>query len=179
MGKIKEQKYVKLFVGMIGKTETLFKKAEDLLKERFKEPDLISCVFPFDATTYYNNEFGKPLKKKFISFKELILEGMLSEIKVFTNALEEKFLNKGKRRINIDPGYLTTGKVVLASTKDSYHRIYLKDGIYAEVTLYFYKGGFHEFPWTYPDFKKKEYRDFFLKLRKRYLKALKEKNLHL
>lgn len=173
MGKIKEEKMVKLFFGLITADETLFEKIGDILKERFKELDLVSSIFLFDVTKYYNNEFGTPLKRKFISFKELILEGMLPFVKVFTNSIEAKFLSDGKRQINIDPGYLGLGKVVLASTKDSYHRVYIKDGIYAEVTLYFYKGYFHEFPWTYPDFKKKEYKDFFLALRKRYLKQLK------
>lgn len=168
-------KEVKLFVGMITQDEILFKEAEEILKARFKEIDLASSIFPFDLTTYYNNEFGKGLKRKFISFKELILEDNIGEIKVFTNDIEGKFLKGGKRRINIDPGYLGVGKVVLASTKDSYHRVYLKDGIYAEVTLYFYKGGFCEFPWTYPDFKKGAYKDFFLNVRKIYLKQLKNK----
>ncbi|MEW6680138.1 MAG: DUF4416 family protein, partial [bacterium] len=86
-----------------------------------------------------------------------------------TNSLEEKFLISGKRRINIDPGYVGSGKLVLASTKDSYHRVYLKDGIYGETTLYFYKGEFREFPWTYPDFRKDEYKKFFLSVRKKHL----------
>ncbi len=172
MGKIKGEKRVKLIVGMITNDEILFEKVEDILKLRFKESDIISPILQFEETKYYKDEFGEPLKRKFISFKKLILEGNLAEIKVFTNSLEDKFLSSGKRRINIDPGYIGMGKLVLASTKDSYHRVYLKDGIYGEVTLYFYNEGFQEFLWTYPDFRKKEYKDFFALIRKKYLKEL-------
>ncbi|MEW6102835.1 MAG: DUF4416 family protein [bacterium] len=170
MGKIGKEKKVKLIIGMLTKDEQLFEETEDILKRQFKKIELASCIFAFDETEYYKEEFGEGLKRKFISFKKLILEGSISKIKVYTNSIEEKFSLSGKRRINIDPGYIGSGKLVLASTKDSYHRVYLNNGIYGECTLYFYKGEFREFPWTYPDFRKEEYKNFFLSVRKAYLK---------
>ncbi|RKY37009.1 MAG: DUF4416 domain-containing protein, partial [Candidatus Omnitrophota bacterium] len=79
--------------------------------------------------------------------------------------LEKKFSHQGKRNINIDPGYLNEGKLILASTKDNLQRVYLGKGIYAEVTLYFRKGEYHPFMWTYPDYCSFEYREIFREIR--------------
>ncbi|MDP2953277.1 MAG: DUF4416 family protein, partial [Chloroflexota bacterium] len=45
------------------------------------------------------------------------------------------------------------------TTKDRGHRIYLSEGIYAEVTLVWKRGeGFQPEEWTYPDYRTPEYR---------------------
>lgn len=166
MGIIKEIRPVKLFFAEFSSETDIFKLVEDKLEKIFGEIDFHSSTFDFNYTDYYEEEMGKNLKKKFISFKKLINPKEISKIKLISQKIEEEFKKNGKRRINLDPGYLSLSKVVLVSTKDSYHRLYLEDGIYGEVTLYFFKGEYKTFQWTYPD-----YRDFhkvFEEIRKNY-----------
>jgi hypothetical protein len=168
MGKVKKVMPVKLFCGFIYKDEDIVDKAIKVLKEKWGEIDLEAGPFPFDFTDYYEEEMGENLKKRFISFEALLTPDESYEWKLFTNSIEENFSEGGKRKVNIDPGYIDMAKVVLFSTKNFYHRIYLGKGIFAEVTLYYTKGKYEFFPWTYPDYKTKEYTDFFLKLREVY-----------
>ncbi|HAW49842.1 TPA: DUF4416 domain-containing protein [bacterium] len=174
MGKIQEPKKAKLVVGMISQDYSLFEKVDTALSEKFGEIDIKSCIFPFDYTSYYNEEMGEGLKRKFVAFKRLIDQDVLPEIKLWTNEFEVFFSLNGKRRVNIDPGYITERKLVLASTKDSYHRIYLGRGIYGEITLYFHNGKFLDFPWTYPDYREDKTKEFLIAARKIYLKERKK-----
>jgi len=129
-----------------------------------------SPVFPFDQTAYYEREMGAGLLKIFFTFENFIDPGDIARIKIRTNEIEASFVSNGgpARPVNLDPGYISLSKLVLATTKDNYHRIYVRDGIYAETTLQFVGGSFSPFPWTYPDFRKKEYIDFFNTLRAGY-----------
>ncbi|MDI6734857.1 MAG: DUF4416 family protein [bacterium] len=173
MGKIKQPEPVALIVGMISASPELFVVAGDRLKEKFGELNFISSILPFDATDYYCEEMGIGLQRRFISFERLIDPGELANIKIFTNLLEEDFSLNSKRRINLDPGYLSLSKLVLATTKDHQHRIYLRDGIYAEVTLRFKAKKFQPGEWTYPDYQTQAYLDIFLSIRKLYVERLK------
>ncbi|MFH1563398.1 MAG: DUF4416 family protein [Nitrospirota bacterium] len=188
MGTISQPKPVKLIVGMISASPELFGMAQDKLKEKFGEVDFISPILPFDATDYYCEEMGTGLQRMFISFEKLIDPCELADIKIFTNLLEEDFslnneasLNEvslykaslPKRRINLDPGYISLSKLVLATTKDHQHRIYLRDGIYAEVTLRFRAKRFQTWEWTYPDYKTQAYLEIFGHIRKLYVEQLK------
>ena len=172
MGKIKEPLPVKLIMGMISPDISLFDQLTQILVEKFGPVDSKSNVFNFDKTDYYEEEMGKDLKRQFLSFCELIEPRELVEIKLFTSSLEEKFsLSKDEpsRLINLDPGYLDCTKLVLASTKDSPNRIYLRELIYAEITLYFSQGTFKFRTWTFPDYKTREYIETFNQIRKLYI----------
>lgn len=122
----------------------------------------------FDYTDYYNEEFGSPLKRQFISFKKLINPDELAGIKVATNRLEKKLSHNSSRIINIDPGYLDMAKLVLATTKDYKHRIYLSKGIYAEVTLRYENKTFQPWEWSYPDYRTAQYLAIFNQIRQIY-----------
>jgi len=172
MIKLKKPMDVKYFVGMIARDEDIMEKAVEILKERFGEVEFKSNLIPFTHTNYYEREMGKDLKKKFYSFKPLKSPAELVNLKLFTIEVEKKFMEGYKRRVNIDPGYVELSKVVLASTKNYSHRIYLRDGIYAEVTLYFKNGEFHDFFYTYPDYRTQEYKEFFKKVRESLKKSL-------
>jgi len=174
MGESKGHPPVKLIVGMFTAQPELFGVAEDRLSAEFGPIDYESEVLSFDTTTYYAAEFGENLCRKFVSFAELIDPGELAGIKLFTNALEMELAADGKRRINLDPGYLSLGKLVLATTKDWQHRIYLGQGIFAEVTLRFQKGSFHPWEWTYPDYRSQEYISIFNHIRWIYREQLRE-----
>ena len=122
-------------------------------------------------TDYYHEEMGEPLFRWFLSFQGLKDPGILARIKTRTNQVETELSANGARRVNLDPGLLDRSKVVLASTKDHAHRIYIGQGIYAEVTLGFAHGAWHPMPWTYPDYRTEEYLAVFEEMRKDYLEA--------
>ena len=173
MGRAEKHTPVKLIVGMLSSFSHLFEQIQKVLENEFGLSDYESPVLPFDKTDHYEKEFGSHLKRRFYSFENLIEAERLVDIKLFTNHLEKEFSDrKGNRNINIDPGYLVPGKLVLATTKDHQHRIYLGKGIYAEVTLRFKKGSFCPWEWTYPDYETLEYIDIFNWIRELYLKQL-------
>jgi hypothetical protein len=165
MGTISAVKKVKIFCGIIFSDEEIKQKSLIKLKENFGEIDLISSIIPFDFSDYYNREMGANLKRFWISFKELVSAADISGIKVFTNSIEANFAINNNRQINIDPGYITPANVILATTKDYSHRIYLDKGIYAEVTTIYRKSGYIKLPWTYSDYFSKVAIEFFLKIR--------------
>ncbi len=172
MGTTKSHIPVKLFSGFIFSEQPVLARAVASLRKRFGPPDLESPAIDFLHTSYYEKEFGPGLKKKFISFGKLVPAGALLRAKLFTNALESRSARDGRRLINIDPGYLTLPKVVLATTKDFCHRIYMDKGIYEEVTLVFRGGSFQPWEWTYPDFRTPEYIAFFNQLRSIYARQI-------
>lgn len=174
MGLEKKHPSVKLVLGLIYKEEAILKKCLPLLVKKFGEIDFSSEVLDFNQTSYYENEFGRGLKKKFISFKKLIGAQDLAKIKLITNAFERKITYQRKRLINIDPGYLNLSKFVLATTKDFSHRIYLKRGILAEITLIYKNHGFKPLEWTYPDYRTPEYLSILDKIRENYAKQIKK-----
>ncbi len=165
-------KSVKLIVGLLGGDEDLLRRARQLLVKRLGPVDLESDTWPFDQTDYYETEMGPELKRRFLSFERRIRPDMLAEIKRDTNGLEAKIaeecLVEGiPRPVNIDPGYLDLGKLVLATTKDRSHRIYIGQRTFAEVTLHFTQGKWQTWPWTYPDYHRPEYHAFFVQVRER------------
>ncbi len=169
MGKINPPEKVKLIAGLISQDEALFDQIGALLEKKLKNKvDFNSPIMDFDYTDYYDKEMGGRLKRKFISFKKLVrLEG-IAKVKLLTNEIEKRFLKDGKRTINIDPGYIDMAKLVLLSTKDYSHRIYIGQGIFAEVTLHYKDKRFNFWPWTYPDYRSEEYINVFGKIRDIY-----------
>jgi hypothetical protein len=156
MGTINEPYPVILFLAVLYNRNALADEAVAAFSERFG-PAASSCgPISFVHTTYYSSEMGTELFKTYLTFQRRLPREELAHIKVFTNQIEQRFLSNGRRTINLDPGYLSRDKLVLASTKDFYHRIYLSDGIFAEVTLHYRQGTFRYFSWTYPDYKESE-----------------------
>ena len=172
MGKIKIPEKVKLIAGIIYKNDELPEIVLEKLAGIYGEIDMRSEPYPFNYTDYYKNEFGDNLKKFFISFADLIDPQMLADIKIQTNKLENAHLEDNRRKINIDPGYVTPAKLVLATTKDYSHRIYLAKGIFGDVHLNMHKGKFKPNPWTYPDYREEFVLEFFENVRKKYLESL-------
>ena len=126
---------------------------------------LESDSFAFTETDYYAASMGPDLKKKFFAFERPIDPAALADIKRQTNAWEAEYAALGRhaepRPLNLDPGYITAAKLVLASTKDHAHRIHLRDGIYAEVTLAYRDRRWQPHEWTYPDYRRDDYQRFF------------------
>jgi hypothetical protein len=138
-------------------------------EREFGPSALVSDAFDFTETNYYAAEMGEGLKKQFWAFAAPIDPGRLAAIKLATNLWEAEYaglqMHPEPRPLNLDPGYITLAKLVLASTKDHAHRIYLADGIYAEVTLAFRAGGWQPLDWTYPDYRRADFQAFFTKCR--------------
>ena len=173
MGKIKACDPVKLIIGFIFNKQVCFTAAKNILEKKFGKIDFESQILPFNLTDYYKKEFGNNLKRSFVSFSRLINPEDLPKIKIATNKIEERLSVKNKRRINIDPGYLELSKLVLATTKDYSHRIYLGGGIYGEVTLYYCNATFTAWEWTYPDYKTDTYIQIFNQIRATYAKQIR------
>ncbi|MCP4649002.1 MAG: DUF4416 family protein [PVC group bacterium] len=171
---VKHEK-VKLIIGLIGKKD-LFDSIQKILTKKFGLIDFESDPLEFNFTNYYESEMGAGLKRKFLSFKKEIKPLSLPDIKLYTNKIEKKFLNSsGKRRVNIDPGYLSLSKLVLATTKDHQHRLYINKGIFAEVTLRYRDKTFTHWEWTYQDYCTVEYIKIFNHIRNNFIKRKKRK----
>lgn len=165
---------VKVFFGCIFSEASVFQDAAGDIAGTYGRCDSESLPIDFSFTAYYQSEMGPGLKRKFISVEPLFSPEAIVEIKNFSLAVEKKYAREGERRINIDPGYLTCAKLVLATTKDFAHRLYLRDGIFAEVTLFCKEKGFLSLPWTYPDYKTPAYQDYFSKVKRIYRQQLNE-----
>jgi hypothetical protein len=176
MGAIRQFNPVKLFIGVLVSHVRLLPEIEQRLAAAFGPIDHRSDVIPFDFTDYYEGEMGEIIDRMFFSFERLIEADQLPEIKRQTNRLEEEMLplfRTTKRPVNLDPGYIELAKVILATTKNFYHRIYLGAGIFGEVTMHFKNNTFQFFPWTYPDYQSKDYQEFFLRVRQIYRSQLR------
>ena len=173
MAKIRPVDKAMFFVGMISSHLDLFKEVEHQLKPIYGFACCYSDKIPFERTSYYKPEMGAHLNKQFFAFERLGEQDHLADFKILTNDLEQRLASpSGQRRINIDPGYLTAAKVVLATTKDFSHRLYLKQGIYGEITLSFVNKKIQGHPWTYPDYLTEPYGLFFKQARAKYMKEV-------
>jgi hypothetical protein len=167
---------VKLIMGLILAREAPVVAIRQELETLYGKIDLETEMSPFVVTRYYEHEMGPALQRRFWSFEALITPDALAGIKRQTNALERTFAMQDgqswRRCVNLDPGYVDLAKLVLATTKDRQHRLYLGQGIYAEVTLRHTRGRFAPWEWTYPDYRTADYLAFFDAVRRRYRQHL-------
>jgi len=161
-------KKAKALIGLFLKDKGLIAPVASDLTEKFGLIDMASSWFSFNFTTYYEQEMGAPLFRRMLAFKKLIDQGELAEIKLITNDMERKYSKNSKRLVNIDPGYLVHERFVLATGKNYTHRIYIKKGIYADLTLIYQKGSFQKLPWTYPDYSEKNLLAYLELVRNKY-----------
>ena len=162
-------KPAKLVIGII---TTELKIAENLVIElasQYGQIDLVSPWMNFNYTTYYEPEMGSPLFRRVFAFKPLISQSDLSKVKLTTNRMEHDYSREGRRRVNIDPGYMLRERFVLASGKNFSHRVYIGSGIYADLTLIYQKGSFQKLPWTYPDYGDDRMLNFLEQVRNKYI----------
>ncbi len=179
MWKLNDPKPVKLIIGILASNYQCLHTAAESLSDKLGKVDLSSEVWPFDQTDYYKEQTGPRILRQFVSIKRLIEPGILAKIKHKTNKLEQKLAKKLAlpltRPVNLDPGIIEPSKLILATTKNYSHRIYIGKNMYAEVTLIFDKGGWRPQAYTYPDYRQQCYFDFFDKVRTRLMEQLKSK----
>ncbi len=164
----------KLVIGLFMKEKRLIEKITAELIEALGSIDMVSPWFPFDYTDYYEPEMNAPLFRRMLTFKELVRQSALAEIKILTNEIESNYSGGKKRRVNIDPGYMLKERFVLATGKNFSHRIYIGKKIYADLTLIYTKGDFKKLPWTYPDYYDQKMLSFLRQVRKKYITDLEK-----
>ncbi len=164
---------VKFITGILAASDALLPEARVALTEHYGPIDHASVQTDWTVSAYYREEMGPTIRRQFLSFERLIAADDLAALKLATNNLEGRWRSASGRQVNIDPGYIAATKLVLASTKDAAHRIYLGRGIYAEVTLLFTDGSFRPHPHTYPDYAARDAVAFFNGVRATYLEQLR------
>jgi hypothetical protein len=165
MGDIHQPAPVLLLIAVVSRHDAAFEWARERASAEYGPVVLTSDPFDFTETDYYTATMGAPLKKQFLGFEQLVDPGSLAAIKCRTNDWEVEYAALAKttesRPLNLDPGYITGAKLVLASTKDHAHRIYLGAGIYAEMTLMYRRRTWQPLEWTYPDYRRDDFQQFF------------------
>ncbi|MBN2092080.1 DUF4416 family protein [candidate division KSB1 bacterium] len=170
MGEVKLPRDVKLIAAIAFRDENLLTQVKNELCEHWGPVDTASLIFDFSQTNYYESEMGVALKKQFIVFQKLVQPDYIIDAKLISNEIEQKYAIDGKRQVNIDPGYISAAKLVLATTKNYMHRVYMGKGIYGDVHLKVSNRRFVPNEWTYPDYQTPEALEFFNKVRQDYLK---------
>jgi len=180
MAIIRKPEPAALIIGMLSMQEGLFAPAEEKMQSLWGPIEFQSEIMPFAYTDYYTKEMGAPLRRKFVSFAHYIDPGALADIKHQSNALEDEIARSeaGRRLhvarcINLDPGYVESSKLVLATTKNYSHRIYIGKSMYAESTLHYHKGAWQSWPFTYPDYASGDYDEFFTTVRNKLVNQKK------
>ncbi|MDY6970935.1 MAG: DUF4416 family protein [Thermodesulfobacteriota bacterium] len=165
---------VKLISSLFSPEEETIAEAIEQLCETYGPVDWISPELFFDRTKYYAGEMGWPLYRRFISFSELVSADSLVDTKLRTNQVEQQYLLNGNRRVNIDPGFISLERLILATGKNYVHRVYLSKGIYADLTLIFQNASYRPLEWTFKDYADKKTIGFFNEIRNRYMSQLRE-----
>jgi hypothetical protein len=180
MWNLNAPKPAKLIIGILAADEECLTTALEAINANFGKTDLVSDVWPFDQTDYYKEQTGENILRQFVSIEKLVDPGKLAKIKLKTNKIEQKLAKQSAsdllRPVNLDPGLIEPSKLILATTKNYSHRIYIGKKIFAEVTLVFDKGAWRPFDYTYPDYRQDCYHDFFSKVRTRLVEQLKSKH---
>ena len=161
------------FIGALYSRAHLLVQAKKLCAHRIAPLDMESASYPFEDTHYYDEEMGAGQQRHFFSFARLMSPGRLAALKIICNEIEDALAVNGKRKVNLDVGYMDFHKLVLASAKYNGQKIYLSRGIYADPTLHFRNGRFVPYPTAFPDFKDERYYDFLLEIRRLYKQAMK------
>ena len=179
MWEIQDVQPVKLIVGILACDESALAISRQVLLDAYGAADLVSEIWPFDMTEYYESEAGPNMVRQFMAFANLIDPGRLAAIKHETNKMEQDLAQQldtpYPRPVNFDPGFIEPSKLVLASTKNFAHRIYIGDHMYAEVTMTFNKGKWESFPFTFPDYKSGRYDGYLSQVRQNHVQQLRDR----
>lgn len=171
---LKETEPASLVVSLLSADEEPRALALARLADEYGPPDLVSEALAFDQSEYYRSEMGGPLTRRLALFARPIAMDRLAQAKQFCLDLEREQAVEGRRQVNLDPGLLSAGGLVLATTKYKGHRLAIAPGLYAELTLWFHHGRFNTLPWTYPDYAGEELLELLTQCRERHLWLMRE-----
>ncbi|MEE8170959.1 MAG: DUF4416 family protein [Phycisphaerae bacterium] len=172
MGAIRPAPAAKLICGILAVDEAARERAVELLNREFGDVELRSAIWPFTWTDYYEDEMGPKLLRQIVAFSGRFRPETIVAVKIAANRMESELATEWARRsdrrpVNLDPGYVTEGQLILATTKPREHRVYLGEGIHAECTLRYQQRGWKSWPWTYPDYASETYHAFLTDVRNR------------
>lgn len=91
----------------------------------------------FPMKDFYAKEMGEAIHLKrviYLSTQLFDREQIVTE-KLWATHLENVNLKNGKRTLNIDVGTISLENLILATGKNFVHRIYLSDGVFADLNL--------------------------------------------
>lgn len=178
MGAVSDFEKEKLIVGVIYNDMDIYRRAIDMLTEAFGEIEDESEHFSFseEFSDYYDEELGGRGMRVIFSFRDTVEPDRQAKIKKATNEMERILSEDGRRLINLDPGFINHGRLMLATTKAAGFRIPLADGIYTELTLFWARGAWHKLPWSYRDYQSERVQKFITSVRSKYLKQRKVDN---
>jgi len=165
-------KEVMLFCSVLYNTRAPVEDGLASLEQHFGQSIFSGDPLPFPFTTYYEPEMGAPLSRRMIAFRRLVPRDALPRIKHIAMSIEDTFRERGNRTMNLDPGILSMENICLATTKPYSHRIYLADGIWAEITLMYRNQSYTPLEWTYPDYASREMIEMFNTIREHYKRTL-------
>ena len=138
----------------------------------FGEIALKSVPFAFDTSEYYRPELGEGLLRIWYGFRDLCAAERLVEARLTTGEIEDRLAVEGRRRVNLDPGYLDLGKLVLASLKEAPDKVYMGEGVWAHTCLQFRDGKFTAPDHSFPDFMDGRFDGLMLEARALYKSLL-------
>ena len=174
MAEVTSPQLVQLLVGVIYSAADLLRPLEECMVERIGPIECKSAVYDFDVTDYYREEMGTDLGRVFYAFRNLIDPAEIVGVKIAAELIEQAYAKGGRRRVNLDPGYMDFYKLVLASNKFLGHKVYLGKGVYADPTLY-YDRGWKPYEWGFPDFKSGRYDAFLTAVREGYKAKIRKR----
>ncbi len=169
---------VKLIVAVLWADPGPLKEALEQLSAQWGEIDYAGADYLFNMTDYYESEMGQNLKRRLVSFQQLVPPDCLSAAKHFCNDIEARLSEGSKRKVNLDIGYLDHSKIVLASFKGAGQKIYLANGVWADMVARYRGGNYCPFEWSFPDFRDGRYTPELIHIRQRYLEQLRDRSLH-
>jgi len=165
---------VKMIVAILWSDEASREVATREMQKLWGNIDYEGDDHLFDVTDYYQSEMGSPLYRRLVSFEKLIQPDRLAELKLKTNEMESRYRSSAGRLVNLDIGYLDHNKLVLASAKAAGQKIYVGQGIYADLIARFGRGAYQPFEWTFIDFKDGRYNQDLNRIREIYLLQIKK-----
>jgi hypothetical protein len=166
---------VKLVVAVLWAQSDFLQSAMERLRLKWGDIDFESADYAFDITDYYEPEMGRDLKRRLVSFRTLVSPDCLSSAKHACNDIENGFPGTSGRSVNLDIGYLDHNKIVLASFKGAGQKIYLSDGVWADMVARYRGGRYCPFEWTFPDFRDGRYDRELAQIRQIYLQQLRNR----
>lgn len=174
MGKVFVPDPVKLIFGVMWNQATDPVNVISFLENTWGEIESQSVVFDFGFTDYYLDESGPNLKKQYIALRNVVDINHIPEIKINSNILENKFFTLDDHRsVNLDPGYISEAKLVMATTKNLPHRVYIGLNMFADLQMIYKKPSFRPTPWAFGDIKQDALIAFFNEVRENYMRQLK------
>ncbi len=165
--------FVKYVFAVTHSDQEILKEVQLDIKKKIGDVDICSDAFVFNHTTYYQKEMGEHLQKQFFSFEKLYPLDFLVKLKLFFMQLEKKYSIRGSRVVNLDPAYMELAKLVVATTKNFDHRVFIGQNIFGDVQLRYRNNKFVSNDWTYPDYKSERVLNFFYRVRQKYYSQLK------